>query len=78
MNKKALCRIEVEAAKALIHWKSVFADEVALRARQIAAKSNQPELVTLKHYQEAAQNAVRLLSAAIQDGGPSSDYRKAA
>ncbi|HLN27268.1 MAG TPA: hypothetical protein VK395_05950 [Gemmataceae bacterium] len=78
MREKADFRIDVGAAKALIYWKSLFADEVAARARRLAAESSQPEHVTLSHYQQAAQIAVRSLSAAILDGGPSSDDHKAA
>ena len=78
MREKADCRIDIEAAKALIYWKSLFADEVAARARQLAAESSQPEHVTLSHYRQAAQIAVPSLSAAILDGGPSSGDHKAA
>ena len=78
MSEKTDVRIDVEAAKALIHWKSLFADEVAARARRLAAESGQPELVTLSHYRQAAQIAVPSLSAAILGGGPSSDDQKAA
>ena len=62
--------------KALIYWKSLFADEVASRARRLAAESGKPERVTLSHYRRAAQIAVRSLSAAIGDGGPFSDDPK--
>jgi hypothetical protein len=68
--------IDLEAARALIAWKSLFADEVAARARQLAAQSPHPERVTLSHYRQAAQIAIRSLSAAIDDGGPSGDDRK--
>jgi len=78
MSEKADFRIDVEAAKALIYWKSLFANEVAARARRLAAESSQPEHVTLSHYRQAAQLAVRSLSAAILDGGPSNDDQKAA
>jgi len=78
MSEKADFRIDVEAAKALICCKSLFADEVAVRARRLAAKSSQPEYVTLSHYRQAARIALRSLSAAILDGGPSSDDHKAA
>ncbi len=78
MSDKPDLRIDVEAVKALISWKSLFADEVATRARQLAAESGQPERVTLLHYRQAAQTAVRSLLAAIPVGGPSSDDTKAA
>jgi hypothetical protein len=75
---KADFRIDVEAAEALIHWKSAFADAIALQARRLAAESSQPEHVTLAHYRQAAQTALRSLSAAILDGGPSGGDHKAA
>jgi GMP synthase-like glutamine amidotransferase len=78
MSGKIDIRIDVEAAKALIHWKSLFANEVATLARRIAAESGQPERVTLSHYRQASQLAIRALSAAILDGGPSSDDQEAA
>jgi hypothetical protein len=78
MGDKLDLRIDVEAAKVLIHWKSLFADEVAARARRFAAESSHPEHVTLSHYRQAAQIAVRSLSAAILDEGPSRDDHQAA
>ena len=47
MSEKADIRIDIEAAKALIYWKSLFADEVATRARRLAAESSEPEHVTV-------------------------------
>jgi hypothetical protein len=73
MSDKADLLIDIEAAKALVHWKSLFANEVATRARRLAAESSQPGHVTLAHYRQAAQMALRSLSAAILEGGPSSD-----
>ena len=78
MSERAGLRIDVEAAKALVDWKSRFAAEVAAGARRLAAESSQPELVTLAHYRQAAQLAVRSLAAAIVDGGPSRDDPQAA
>jgi hypothetical protein len=78
MSENADVRIEVEAAKALVGWKSLFANEVAVRARKLAADSGQPGHVTLSHYRQAAQLAMRSLSAAIVDGGPFSDDHEAA
>jgi hypothetical protein len=78
MSKQAAFRIDVEAARALIFWKTLFADDVAAQARRLAAESGQPAHVTLAHYRQAAQLAVRALSAAIADGGPSHDDHKAA
>ena len=49
MSEKAGVYIDIEAAKALVYWKSLFADEVAMRARQLAAESSRPDQVTLAH-----------------------------
>jgi hypothetical protein len=73
MSKNADFHIEVDAAKALIYWKSLFADEVATRARQLAAESSQPDRVTLAHYRQAAQLAIRSLPASISKGEPFGD-----
>jgi hypothetical protein len=78
MSEKADVRIELDAAKALVEWKSAFADEVASRARRLAAESGHPERVTLLHYRQAAQIAVQSLSAAILEGGASSGDQRAA
>ena len=78
MNNKADIRIDVAAARALIDWKSRFAEDVAAHARQFAADSGQPEHVTLTHYRQAAQIAVRLLETAILDGRGTNDDQKAA
>ena len=78
MSEKAEIRIDIEAAKALVHWKSLFAAEVAERARRLATESSEPGHVTLTHYRQAAQSAVRSLLAATLDGGPSIDDHKVA
>ncbi|HEY2252554.1 MAG TPA: hypothetical protein VGH74_15885 [Planctomycetaceae bacterium] len=78
MDETVDVRIDVEAAKALIGWKSLFADEVVACARQLAAETSQPKRVTLSHYRRAALMAVRSLSAAILDEGTSSDDQQAA
>ncbi len=78
MNERLNFRIDIAAAKALIDWKSRFAHEVVERAKGLAAESSQPERVTLSHYRQAAQSAVRALEASILDGGASGDDQKAA
>jgi hypothetical protein len=78
MSEKMDLRIDIEAAKALVYWESLFADEVAARARRLAAESGQPEHVTLSHYRQAAQIAALSLPAAILDGGPFIDDHKVA
>jgi hypothetical protein len=78
MSESADLRIDIDAVRALIYSKSLFADEVAARARQLAAESSQPEHVTLSHYRAAAQIALRSLPAAILDGAPFNDDHKVA
>ena len=78
MSENAEIRIDIEAAKALVYWKSRFADEVAERAKRLAAESSEPEHVTLTHYRQAAQSAARSLLAATLDGGPFIDDHKVA
>lgn len=78
MSEMTDFRIDLEAVKALIRWKSLFANEVATRARQLVAKSGRGKYVTLAHYRQAAQAAVQTLSAAIADGKPSNDDKEAA
>jgi hypothetical protein len=77
MSELAEVRVDVDAATALVHWKSRFADEVATRARQLAAESGQSNHVTLTHYRQAAQFAIRALVGVILDGDPSSDDKAA-
>ena len=78
MDRRMDTLIDIEAVEALIAWKSLFADQVALRARELAGKSQHPQRVTLAHYRQAAQMAMRSLSAAISDGENSDEGQKAA
>jgi hypothetical protein len=78
MREKANVRIDLEAANALVHWKSLFAEEVAVRARRLAAESSEPDRVTLAHYRQAAQLAIHSLPAVILNAGPFGDDNKVA
>ena len=66
-------RIDVEAAKALAEWKSLFAAEVCERAKRLAAQSGRPDSVTLSHYRTAATMALQVVSDAIINGDRESD-----
>lgn len=77
MGETGEIQIEIEAAKALVYWKSFFAEEVVSQARRLAAESGQPCLVTLSHYRQAAGIAVRSLPAAILHRGPFNDDKVA-
>lgn len=70
--------IDLEAAKTLVHWKSLFADEVVAGAMRLAATSGKPGTVTVSHYRQAAEAAIRSLSAAILGDGPPDEYKEAA
>jgi len=78
MSETTELRIDLDAAKALIHWKSVFADEVSARAKNLAAASSQPDRVTQAHYRQAALMAVGSLAAVILEGAPPHGEQKAA
>jgi hypothetical protein len=65
MNADKQVRIDVEAAKALAQWKSLFATEVCDRAKRLAGQSNHPNCVTLSHYRQAALVALQSLSDTI-------------
>src|SRR5208283_2541367 len=66
MNASKQVRIDVEAAKALIGWKSQFADEVCEGATLLAAQFGHPNSVTLSNYRQAARIALQSLSDAIR------------
>lgn len=42
--------VDAEAIKELIGWKAFFATEVARHARQLAADSQSPGVITVAHY----------------------------
>lgn len=78
MSRSEAVRIEVDAAKALAQWKALFAEEVSVHAKQLAAGSDRPQFVTVAHYRQAAQLALKSLSAVIADGVDSDASRRAA
>ncbi len=65
MSASKQVRIDVEAAKALAGWKSLFAEEVCEVAKRLAAQSGHPNSVTMSHYRQAALIALQTLSDAI-------------
>ena len=78
MNASKQARIDVEAAKALAEWKSLFAAEVCERAKRLAAQSGHPDSVTLSHYRMAAKIALQALSGAIHgEHGPDGQHEAA-
>jgi hypothetical protein len=56
-------RIELQAARAAVEWKNLFAEELDVAARQIA---NGAELVTAEHYRQALPIATSRILDAIE------------
>jgi hypothetical protein len=78
MDQTKSYRIETQAAQALAEWKALFAEQVALKARELAEKSGSTGVVTLGHYRQAASIAVQMLATAIQDADSSDGRQEAA
>lgn len=78
MDQNQVYRIEVEAAKALAEWKALFAEQVAIKAKELAKKSGSKGIITLGHYRQAARKAVQMLATAVQDTGSSDGRQEAA
>jgi hypothetical protein len=78
MNERESVRIETAAAKALAEWKAFFAQQVCKRAKQLASQSDQPQLITLSHFRQAAETALQSLSAAIRDEADGAANQEAA
>lgn len=78
MSRSEAVWIEVEAAQALAQWKAMFAEEASMHAKRLAAGSDRPQFVTVAHYRQAAQLALKSLSAVIADGVDGDANRRAA
>ncbi len=77
-SKPQLLRIDVDAAAALIEWKSVFAQAVVEGAQHQAAKTRSSGTVTIADYREAARQAILKLADAIEYGAGTNGQQKAA
>ena len=66
-----------QAVQALAEWKALFAEHVAVKAKELAEKSGSAGVITLGHYRRAATIAVQMLATAVQ-GTDSSDGRQEA
>ena len=66
MDRHGTVRIQVEAAKALAGWKAFFAEQVALKANELAQNSSPPGLITLTHYRQASVLAAQALAIETQ------------
>ncbi len=77
MEQSNSIRIETRAVQALAEWKDLFAEQVALKAKEISDKSDSTGIITLSHYRQAASIAVQTLATAVQ-GTDSSDVHQEA
>jgi hypothetical protein len=77
MNQSNSNRIETRAAQALAEWKALFAEQVAVKAKELSEKSGSMGVITLGHYRQAASIALQMLATAVQ-GTDSSDGRQEA
>lgn len=78
MDQSKSYRIETEAAQALAEWKAFFAEQIALKAKELAEKSGSTGVITLGHYRQAASIAVKMLATAVQDTDSSDGRQEAA
>lgn len=78
MDRSGTIRIQAEAAKALAVWKAFFAEQVAVKAKELAKASIPPGLITLDHYRHAAILAAQALAIEVQDTGTTNGRQEAA
>ncbi len=78
MDLSGSTRIETEAAIALAQWKAFFAEQVAMKARELALASPQPGFITVSHYRQAAVFAAQALATEVTNTGANNDSREAA
>lgn len=78
MDQNGTIRIQVEAAKALAGWKAFFAEQVALKAKELAQNSSPPGLITLTQYRQAAVLAAQALAIEVQRTDSNDGRQKAA
>lgn len=77
MEKSNSSRIEAQAVQALAEWKALFAEQIAVKAKELSQKSGSAGVITLGHYRQAATIAVQMLATAVK-GTDSSDGRQEA
>ena len=78
MDQNGSMRIQAEAAKALAEWKAFFAEQVAVKAKELAQESDSPGRITIAHYRQAAVLAAQLLVVEVQDTGSKNGRQEAA
>ena len=78
MDRSGSMRIQVEAAMALAEWKAFFAEQVAVKAKELAKASDSPTLITMAHYRQAAVLATQALAAEVNSTGATDGRQEAA
>jgi hypothetical protein len=78
MDKSNSYRIETRAAQALAEWKALFAEQVAVKAKELSEQSGSTGIITLGHYRQAASIAVQMLAMAVQGTDPRDDSQEEA
>ncbi|OYP29972.1 hypothetical protein [Rhodopirellula sp. MGV] len=78
MNQQASYQIEADALHALAEWKAAFAENVASKAKEIAQSDSDSNRITLQHYRQAAEFALKQLASKIQDSDSSDGTQEAA
>lgn len=71
-------RIQTDAARELLAWKSFLDDEIVNRAGDLAKANGESDTISLDHVRTAAVPALEALLKAIQSGGNCNGYNKAA
>ena len=78
MDRSGSMRIQADAARALAEWKAFFAEQVAVKAKELAQESDSPGRITIAHYRQAAVLAAQLLVVEVQDTGSKNGRQEAA
>lgn len=78
MDRSGSMRIQAEAAKALAEWKAFFAEQVAMKAKELAKASDAPTLITMAHYRQAAVLAAQALAIEVHNTGATHGRQEAA
>ncbi|MFO0945246.1 MAG: hypothetical protein U1D30_04755 [Planctomycetota bacterium] len=78
MNDRSMAQVDVRAAKSLILWKAMFAEEVRKQASQFADSSDNQDTIPISQYRRAAAAALQNLLAAIQHAENSDTQTKSA
>ncbi len=71
-------RIQTDAARALLAWKSFLDDEIVHRAGVLARANNGSDTITLEHFRTAAIPALVALLTTIQTDGIGDGDKRAA